>query len=203
MGYHSSQTKRKSLIINTLITFLFISVFSNTVIAQARESGFGGSPRSAVSKKSSGFQLDRVVMGGSFGAQFGNITLVDLSPTIGYRFTDNLIAGFGVRYIYYEERIFSNTFKTNVYGGNIFSQYSFLENLLAHVEVEALNLEDISVFTRETRRIWINSVFVGGGYQAPIGGNSFVNLLLLFNLTETENSPYSNPILRINFGFGL
>ncbi len=177
-----------------------IFVFSVSVYSQARESGLGGG---SSSKKSGGFDFDRVVFGGSFGAQFGDITLVDLSPTIGYQLTENLLTGFGVRYIYYEEKFRFNTFKTNIYGGSIFAQYTFLENFIAHTEIEALNLEDIEVFTRETRRIWINSVFVGGGYRYALGGNSFVNFLILFNLNETVNSPYTNPIIRINFGLGL
>jgi hypothetical protein len=49
----------------------------------------------------------------------------------------------------------------------------------------------------------INSFFVGGGYHQPIGNKAFMDFLLLFNLNESYDSPYSNPIFRLGFGVGL
>ncbi len=173
-------------------------VLSANLFGQAREAGDRSSPT-----KAKGFSIDpeRLVVGGSFGAQFGDYTLVDLSPTLGYLVRDELLVGVGARYIYLEDRRFLNyTFKTNVYGGNVFSQFYFLENLILHAEYEVLNLED---FSDLGNRINISSVLVGGGYRSMIGDVSYFSLLLLYNLNETENSPYTNPILRINFGFGL
>jgi hypothetical protein len=44
---------------------------------------------------------------------------------------------------------------------------------------------------------------VGGGIKQEIGVNSFLTLMLLYNLNETVNSPYSNPVIRVGFAVGL
>jgi hypothetical protein len=48
-----------------------------------------------------------------------------------------------------------------------------------------------------------NSIFVGGGYRQPIGNRVSMDLLILFNLNDSYNSPYSNPIFRLGVGVGL
>ena len=104
--------------------------------------------------------------------------------------------------MYYEDRTFAPQFiySTNIYGGGIFNQYFFLENFLAHAEYEILNLDSpLNI----NKRINVHSFFVGGGYRSQIGGNSYASILLLYNLNESVDSPYTNPILRIGFGIGL
>ena len=39
--------------------------------------------------------LDKLVLGGSFGAAFGDITFIDISPTVGYLVSDNFLLGIG------------------------------------------------------------------------------------------------------------
>lgn len=158
---------------------------------------------STANNSSKGFDWDRVVVGGSLGAQFGNITIVELSPSIGYMLTQNFLAGIGGTYLYFEDNDFN--YSTNIYGGRIFTNYFILENFLAHVEYEALNLE-VSIPTPEHDpgdRATIGSFLVGGGVRSSLGGNSFASIMLLYNLNESLHSPYSNPILRIGFGIGL
>ena len=47
-----------------------------------------------------GFQKDRLFVGGNFGLTFGNYTLINVSPQIGYRFTQHLAAGVGLNFQY-------------------------------------------------------------------------------------------------------
>ena len=83
----------------------------------------------------------------------------------------------------------------------------FKDVIFAHVEYEALNLEteffDPSYYRHSTPRFWVNSVLVGGGYRQPIGEYSSINLMLLYNINETIDSPYKNPIIRMGFDIGL
>jgi hypothetical protein len=45
---------------------------------------------------------------------------------------------------------------------------------------------------------------VGGGYFQRIdGSNSGIFVMLLYNLTESLYTPYSNPIVRIGVNLGL
>ena len=148
--------------------------------------------------------LDKLVLGGSFGAAFGDIPFIDISPTVGYLVSDNFLLGIGGKYIYYKDNTPGYQFQTNIYAGSLFGQYYFLENFIAHTEYELMNRgfsRDPSRF--ELERINVHSVFVGGGYRGSLGGNSFVSLLVLFNLNDSEFSPYTNPQIRAGFGIGF
>ena len=49
----------------------------------------------------------------------------------------------------------------------------------------------------------IGSLFVGAGFRQVFGRKSVVDMMLLYNLTESPYSPYENPIIRIGFGIGI
>jgi uncharacterized protein YcfL len=115
-------------------------------------------------------------------------------------------------------------YSASVYGGRIFFRYylrslfdNFLGNVFAHTEYEYLyyvrpykydptgNIVDpyLNRFSKGKDAVEINSIFVGGGYAQPIAGRAYLDIMILFNLNDTYNSPYSNPIFRIGFGVGL
>ena len=159
----------------------------------------------------------RLVYGGGFGLQFGNVTLFDLSPTIGYRLTDQLTLGTGISYKYNRVKDYTidlNTgkwydYRSNIYGGSVWGRYYILQNIFAHAEVEQLQIDykytsvTSSTPTNVKNGAGVTSVLVGGGYRQPIGGNVFFNILILFNLNETDFSPYSNPIIRAGISVGM
>lgn len=182
-------------ILISLLALFFL--LSNQAYGQARESSDGISNNQ---KKKGKFDADRMRYGGSFGATFGSVTYVDIAPTVGYMLTNNWLFGLSGRYIYYKEKLYTYQYETNIYGGGPFSEYFILENITLHAEYELLNMDDRF---KPERRINVSSVLVGGGYRMMLGRNSFVNLLLLFNLNDNENSIYTNPIIRISFGLGL
>ena len=174
---------------------LFALLFSSRLHAQARDIS------SSITDKKSKFDWDKVVVGGGFGASFGTITNIDLSPSIGYKVKDFWLAGVGTRYVYFSDKRFNPAFTTNIYGGGPFTQLYFLESFLVHSEYEFLNVEQLDSFEERT---FIQSWLVGGGYRSSIGGgNSFASFIVLFDLIQDANSPYTNPIFRVNFGFGL
>ncbi|MFT6166630.1 MAG: hypothetical protein ACJAV5_000624 [Vicingaceae bacterium] len=177
-------------------TLLLFGLISLGVFSQAREDN--SRPSAAkTSPKNKGFQLDKVVVGGNLGAQFGDLTLIEVSPTVGYKLTEKWLAGVGARYIYVKPRLFPST---NIIGGAIFQQYAILEQVVLHAEFEYLSFENIY---NPGERFDFYSPLVGAGYRSSIGGNAFASFLVLFNLNDDINSPYTNPILRFNFGFGL
>ncbi len=159
----------------------------------------------------------KVFFGGNLGLQFGNLTLVDISPLIGYRLTEDIDIGVSITYKYYKVKDYyyylqGNKYfdlEANILGGGIFGRYHFTETLFAHAEIEYLNFNQDNYIiynngiVKENENIGISSVLVGGGYKQAIGGNSFLTIMLLYNLNETNNSPYSNPIIRVGFAVGL
>tara|TARA_B100001109_G_scaffold255665_2_gene259885 strand:- start:12563 stop:13162 length:600 start_codon:yes stop_codon:yes gene_type:complete len=188
----------KCLVRHFAILFFFSFIIQLNSFSQARD--FADRKPPPPPPKDRKFDPDRMRYGGSFGATFGQITYVEVSPTVGYMLTDRLLSGIGGKYIYYEENLDFFDYKTNIYGGSIFSQYFILDNVLAHTELEVLNLDDRFIIGE---RVNVTSFFVGGGYVSEIGDRSFGSILVLFNLTEDINTPYTNPVIRINFGFGI
>jgi hypothetical protein len=173
-----------------------------------------------------------VSVGGNIGFQAGSVTGITIAPEVRIRTVDQLFVGvrFIYEYLYskhyyYNQKTGENLpYKSSVYGGGIYLRYylssifdSFLGNIFAHVEYEyqfytqpyymALNGPIIdpygATYDYGSTVIELNSFFVGGGYRQPISNKVSLDLLILFNLNDTYNSPYVNPIFRIGVGVGL
>tara|TARA_B110000046_G_scaffold173759_1_gene196694 strand:+ start:41794 stop:42354 length:561 start_codon:yes stop_codon:yes gene_type:complete len=177
---------------------LLFGLGSLGLYSQAREGHSRPSATKAAPQKK-GFQLDKVILGGNLSAQFGTVTLVHLNPSAGYKLKENLLVGISATYIYLEDKRFRPSYINNIYGGSLFTQFYFLENFIAHAEYERLNVGE----KLESVRINVDAFLVGGGYRSQIGGNSFANIMILYNVIENEYYPYNNPIIRVGFGIGL
>ena len=159
---------------------------------------------------------DKIFFGGGLGLQFGTVTLIDISPVIGYRVTEKFETGLGFTYKYYriKDYFFDYTnnigydLKSNIIGGSIFARYHFLENVFVHTEYEMLNYsydefyDSGGTVLSERRTAVINSIFVGGGYRQRISSGSYFFIMALWNLNDSALSPYGNPILRMGVIFG-
>lgn len=143
--------------------------------------------------------------GGGFGLQFGYMTLIEVSPLVGYNITPKFSVGLSPTYKFYKYNDYYGQnldLTTNVWGGSVFSRYFIFENVFAHVEYESLLYNTQTPGYPETKQQY-NSFFVGGGYNQRIGGNSGMYILVLWNLNDSYDSPYTNPIIRIGFSVGL
>jgi len=148
---------------------------------------------------SSGFNWDRVTIGGGLGLSFGSLTIIEIAPSIGYYLTDNILVGVGGRYSYYKNN--NTKLSQSIYGGRLFGEYLFKKlPFLAHLETELINLE----WAQNERKNIVN-VYVGGGIKQRIGGGSYFFILALWNLNETKESYIlqPNPIIRGGIAIGL
>ena len=174
----------------------------------------------------------RVRIGGNLGFQFGSVTGITVAPDISIRTIDQLYVGFRFLYQYYNYKNYFwdddakqyLRYESNVFGGGIYLRYylaslfnNFIGNLYAHVEYE------YQMYTRpftnsmaghiydpwgysyvyESSKVEVNSLFVGGGYRQPVTNRVAIEFLILFNLNDSYNSPYTNPIFRLGVGVGL
>lgn len=159
---------------------------------------------------------DKIFFGGNFGLQFGTITDIEISPIVGYWIRPRIAAGVGVTYEYFHDKRFKPfEINTHIYGGRVFSRLvviqdfnkmipiGFTGSVFAHAEYEGLSLERkyFDYPTYGEGRFLLNSVLVGGGLSQPIGRKGAVYITILYNLNETMNTPYTNPIVRIGFSF--
>lgn len=196
-------TNKKAVSLTKIITMKFKLTFCALLLTYTLQAqDFDTRSRNQPISQENRF-WDRVFTGGNFGLQFGNQTLIEVAPIFGYRLTERLAAGIGVKYLYYKFKSTNFSYSTDIYGGSFFTRYLILDNLFAHAEYEVLNLEVYNISLRDFRRKNITSVFVGGGYRQMLGERSSMNLMLLYNLNETSDSPYSNPVIRIGFGIGI
>lgn len=147
--------------------------------------------------------INRVVLGGNLGLQFGSTTFIDISPTIGYKITPKFIAGVGVTYQYYRDKSVTPDYFTSIYGGRTFLTYHIYENLFAHIEYEHLRYQAYILPSYDKDWVGVNSYLVGGGYTQKISPNLGVAITILYNLNETVYSFYSNPIIRVGFSANL
>lgn len=135
------------------------------------------------------------MLGGSFSNNGGSF---EISPLVGYKVTPDFHVGTRLTYIY--SKYYGKSY--NDYGGSLFARYRFMKFLFAHVEYEVLSVQYIDYNNEDVRRT-INSLFVGGGLYQSVGGRGFATIAILYNVLETEYSPYSNPVIRIGFGVGF
>lgn len=139
---------------------------------------------------------DRLFFGGDLGLLFGTTTLIDVSPIVGIKVTENISLGGGPIFQYYSFRTTSGTFETTTYGGRGLGRYYFSQQFFAHIEYQQLSLESIDRFTNQIRRVGVPVGLIGGGYLQEIGGNTYINLQVLFDVINDINAPYASPILR-------
>lgn len=157
--------------------------------------------------------------GGNIGLQFGYVTLIDVSPFVGYMLTDRLAVGAGATYKYYRIRNYfydpyqgrHQHFQSHIYGGPAFARYFITRQFFAHTEYEFLRFRnEIYVqnpagqrYDRQYRHVNVHSMFIGGGYRQYFGSANAFEIMLLYNLNETPDTPYNNPVIRMGFAIGF
>jgi hypothetical protein len=174
----------------TTLIFLFFFTF---VLAQSDEDMSNASLK------------DRIYFGGNLGLQFGTITNIELSPLVGYRFTQDFSAGLGITYIYYKFDDNNRNFETNIYGYRLFARHNIQQNFYALAEYENLSLEFFNINDGSVNRQWVPGIFIGGGYFQPIGRRAGFNMAALYNVIyDDQKSPYNSPwVIRIGVTMGF
>lgn len=158
-----------------------------------------------------GFDPSKLMAGGNFGFAFGDYSLLNVSPMIGYRFSPKFAGGVNINAQFTWENYRGLGYKDNssVLGGGLWGRYYPLSMLFVHAQPEynSISLKrkynDDPPYTVKDR-FGAPSLLLGGGYAQPIGGNSAMVIMLLYDVLQDQNSPYRNrPVFSIggNFGF--
>lgn len=154
--------------------------------------------------------VNRINLGGYLGAQFGTITVIDVSPRASIRVTDRFYPGIGFTYQYYQDKRYSPSYSSNAYGGSLYASYYVWRDLFAHLEYAPLYVNYYDYYPdgsggyyKVKNAVWVHDLMVGGGYRQWIGERAFISLMVLFNVNESLYSPYRNPVIRMGFGVGL
>lgn len=158
------------------------------------------------------FDKNKLSVGGFFGASFGNVIYVEVSPVAAYRFHKRFALGVGFIYQYlnykdYYPPPWQDYNKTNIFGGRIFPRAFVWEELFVQLEYMPLNAEVAYVDGNGTPlgevRETFHNVFAGAGYNIPLGENSYFTILASINLTENLVYPSRQPFISFGFGVGF
>lgn len=159
-----------------------------------------------------GFDKSKLFFGGNFGLSFGDYTLANVSPQLGYRFNRYLAAGAGVNFIYssikYRDFNGNSNFKAayGVTGLNIFGRVYPIEQILLQVQPEMNYTWGKYKYydNRPDEKIggkMVPSLLLGGGAAIPAGRGSFI-AMVQFDVLNNARSPYGNKPIY-NFGYNI
>ncbi len=152
---------------------------------------------------------------------FGTRSYVEVAPLVAYHITHRLSAGIGPHYIYQSQKetpFLPYAYRTHLFGAKGFARFSVITDaerflpvnlfseLFLHAEYEAISLEKAYFYAPnypgEGRFIY-QGFLVGGGLAQRVGAMNSISFMILWDLNESNRSPYSNPILRFAFNLYL
>ena len=188
----------KNTILLTLLTLSFLfSLGQETEDSSARK----------------GFQKEKLFFGGNFGLTFGDYTLINISPQVGYRFSNFFAAGVGlnVQHVSYKYRnIYTNDpeYKSSLWitGLNVFGRVYPINNVFIQAQPEANYIfgkerdYNSDLVTKVDAEI-IPSLLLGGGASIPSGRGAFI-AGVYYDVINHERSPYGErPFVQFGFNF--
>lgn len=161
-------------------------------------------PKQEKPKKEKTKLSEKIYFGGNIGLSFGSYTRVGIYPLIAYKFTPKLSGGVKVSYEYISDGRYNETYTSSNYGYSFFARYRIVPPLYVHIEYEQMSYELYSL-NGESNREWIPFLYAGAGYSKRLGGNSWLNVQVLFDLLQDERSPYKawDPFISVGVGVGF
>lgn len=119
-------------------------------------------------------------------------SVVMLQPQVGYKLNDRALIGTGLTYIYMNQKItYSNNtfdFKEHILGINLFSRFKIFNPVFAHLEYMPMNFNSFNALG-DRKRIWSNSLYLGGGINQS-DDNSGVYIMLLYDVLWRNYTTY-------------
>ncbi|PSL50190.1 hypothetical protein CLV51_1011534 [Chitinophaga niastensis] len=162
-----------------------------------------------------GFDHSRLILGGSLGMVFGDYTNVDVSPLVGYRFSDYIAAGINVNAQYgsFRSRDYNgNTLqrdKYTIFGGGIWGRVYPIPMLFVHIQPEYNFISQTSTYYTDPKQTLksnygVPSLLVGAGYTQSVGGRVGIGISVLYDVIQDNRSPYRNSLIyRVGAGLGF
>lgn len=193
---------------------MFIALVMCSVAVMAQE------PEKETDTEKKGFDRSRLFVGGNFGLSFGDYTFINVSPQVGYRFTNLFAAGIGVngQYTSFRERYGSETVSRSNYGVtgmNIFGRLYPIQQAFIQVQPELNYIWGSRKLYNPDEKYSINgkilpSFLIGAGGILPMGNVGGLMVMVQYDVLNKNgynsdpSTPYGNrPFVSIGFNFGL
>ena len=161
-----------------------------------------------------GFQKEKLFVGGTFGVSFGDYTLLNISPQLGYRFNPYLAAGIGIngQYVSVKDRYNGNAYRKTsqgVLGFNVFGRVYPIQRIMLQLQPEVNYLFGKQTYYGPPREEYkldatiAPSLLAGAGLVFPGGRGAFI-MAVFYDVLQNKNAPYGNkPIINFTYNFGL
>ncbi len=157
----------------------------------------------------------RFFFGGNFGLSFGDLTLINISPQLGYRFSNFLAAGAGIngQYVSLKSR-YSNgdpysKSSRGVAGLNIFGRIYPLQQIMLQVQPEANYIFGKEILYGNPNQEYkldpsiVPSFLIGAGAVMPAGRGSFI-ASLFYDVLQDPKAPYgTRPFVNFSYNIGI
>ena len=201
-----------------LFTFLLISVLASAQYAPVTPlHNKPPEPQQDSTVEKKGFDPERLVIGGSLGASFGDYTFVNLSPQVGYMFNKYLTAGVGINYVHQSIKTYQYGLNDYVYkekysyaGMNIFGRVFPVRFLFISAQPELnyswgkIQFNDSYSPDPDIKQDgkFVPSFLVGAGAVLSPNGKGGMYISVQYDVIQDNRSPYgTKPYLNIGFGF--
>jgi hypothetical protein len=149
------------------------------------------------------FQISKLTVGGGLGLQFGDYTVVNIAPQVGYDFTHYLNAGAGLTYSYYKEKHQLVKQANSYLGMNLYARLYPLPYIVLLVQPEINRMWETLKEARTGVSVkndkLVPTFLVGGGVR--LGA---MTLMLQYDLARNTYSPYGNRLVySVGYTFGF
>lgn len=159
----------------------------------------------AAQTSTNSFDMRKLTFGGNIGMQFGNYTMIDISPQVGYNITNSFNAGGGISYTYFKDSWHSYgdkyTEKRNYFGFNVYGRYTVLNYLVLSVqpEINGMSQKLKGGGAESDKNKLVPSVLVGAGLRlGPLMASVY------YDVIQNDYSPYGNKIFYgLSYYFSL
>lgn len=146
--------------------------------------------RNTSSQSRSSFDMSKLSIGGNLSLQFGDYTVIGVSPQVGYDFSKYFTAGAGLGYTYYKDKFYGGKWNSSYLSFDVFGRFYPIEYIVLGVQPEISrmwqNLE-YNDGTKYNESKFVPSFLVGGGVR--LGG---MVAMIQYDVVQDKNSPYGD-----------
>lgn len=134
-----------------------------------------------------------------------NVWMLDVNPSIGYRFNPHLSTGIGwVQRWGYNFDSNEYAYEERMYGPRVYGEYELKKGFAIRLEADYVNALVRTLFKDPIGRDWVGNLKVGIKKEYRINKKINGNIQALYNVIDPDKrSPYPRFNIRIGFDFGL
>lgn len=191
------------LLLSSCSTFIFSQIYvddqGNVYNQNTNTRATSAQKRATKQPTKSSFDPSKLEFGGNLGLQFGNYTVVNISPQVGYRFTNYLSAGAGLGYTYYSDDRGNYDYKEHFLGFNLYANLYPTSFLIFSVrpEINRMWMTQKVHGEKYSEEKFVPSVVVGGGFRFMS-----ITAQVKYDVVQDKYSPYGNRLFySLGFSF--